>query len=358
MFPRINNVSEEHQHMLLPIEGYEKVRLMTIDEAIQPLIPLFPEASLEEKVWVAKQRCRNPDDGLTQDESVSIMLYTIEWTPSEQSLYAILNKSLREENRNILKPWFPYLRLFISALLKLPPVYRIVYRGMKGDMTKKYSSDENSVWWGFSSCTDKMKVLESDQFCGKTGIRTIFNIECIGGRSIRNHSYYPEENEIILLPGRYLRPRSIDHYTSDDGLCIIQLYEIDPPYPLLKLPDNNPWRRFAPGLSLLGKCLNSDCIANRKEVIVPIGLGDFDVLIDTNATTSKCPICARYVEISKLGFSECQWRIDGIKQISSEAPFTFSEGWSHAPRHSLLEYNLDGFNWRQLKVKTKPQDSS
>lgn len=352
---RVNDLPEEPERILLPIEGYEKARLMSLDEAVKPLIPLFPEGDLQSKVWVVKELCKNPDDGLSQDESASIMLYTIEWTPSEQSLYVILNKNLRSQDRNVLKPWFPYLRLFIGALLQLPPINDTFHRGVRGDMSANYLSNNNLIWWGVSSCTVNIQLLESDQFCGKVGVRTIFSIKCIDGRNIKNHSYHREENEILLLPGRYLRSRGPNgHYVSADGLHIIQLDEIQPEYPLLKLPDNSLWRRFSPGLSLLGECLNSQCAAHKKEVIIPIGLRNFDVLVDADSTNSKCPICAHYVDASKLGFNECQWRIDGIKQKLSQAPFSFSEEWSDTRGYSLVEYDLTGFTFRQIKVQTKP----
>jgi len=36
------------------------------------------------------------------------------------SLYRVLNKTLRSEDKEILKPWFPFIRLFVNALNKLP----------------------------------------------------------------------------------------------------------------------------------------------------------------------------------------------------------------------------------------------
>ncbi len=71
-------------------------------------------------VYIVKQNCNNPEDNLTPDESASIMLYSMEWSSREKSFYFILNKSLRSENRQLLKPWFLYLRLFLHALSKLP----------------------------------------------------------------------------------------------------------------------------------------------------------------------------------------------------------------------------------------------
>ena len=122
MLSRVSDDLREDNRHLLPIEGYQNVRLVSLEEAVQPLVSLFAGDSLLSKVWVVKERCREPADGLSQDESASIMLYTLEWPNQEESLYFILNKTLRMEDRNNLKPWFPYLRLFIGALSQLPPI--------------------------------------------------------------------------------------------------------------------------------------------------------------------------------------------------------------------------------------------
>ncbi len=73
---------------------------------------------------------QNPSDGLTQDESGAIYLYTMQFH-DEPSLYILLNKSLRAENREQLKPWFPFLKLFVTALHKLPSQNKTVWRGVR-----------------------------------------------------------------------------------------------------------------------------------------------------------------------------------------------------------------------------------
>ncbi|CAF2995409.1 unnamed protein product [Rotaria sp. Silwood2] len=342
---------------MLPIEGYQDVPLVSLEEAMKPIIHLFDRDSLLTKIWVVKEQCKNPADGLSPDESGSIMLYTFEWIPIEESLYFILNKTLRMRNRELLKPWFPYLRLFIGALIQLPSINDVIYRGVKKDLKDEYPPGTDQIWWGFSSCSDSLGVLESDQFCGTNGIRTMFHIKCLDGRCIKNHTYFPTEKEIILLPGRYLRVGTC--YNSQDGLRMIRLDEIEPPHKLLKLPDELPWRRVKPGISLLGKCKNSNCKAYEKEVVIPIGFRKFDVLTDSDSSNAKCPMCAKYVDTLKLGFNKCQWKMSGIKQArQSEPPERFSEDWSNTHGNSLLEYNLKDSIWRQLIIEAKPTNSN
>ncbi len=69
---------------------------------------------------------------------------------------------------------------------------------------------------------------------GKSGTRTIFSIQTDSAKLIRAHSYFENENEILLPPGIYLKV--VGSLSSADGLHIIHLREIPPPFPLLAEP--------------------------------------------------------------------------------------------------------------------------
>ncbi|CAF1362895.1 unnamed protein product [Adineta ricciae] len=229
---RFSDILAEPKRMLLPIQGYEKMPIVSLEEAVQPLISSVPQ--VEQMAWIAKQNCLNPQHGLTADESAAIMIYTMEWEPNESSFYLILNRTLRSPNRDQLKPWFLYLRLIINALGKLPTTQQNVYRGVKLDLSDQYKKDSTVVWWGFSSCTSSIEKLENEQFLGKTGERTFFSIECKSGKSIQSHSYYETEDEVLLFPARQFRVTGC--LDQGNGLHHITLKEIDPPFDLLKLP--------------------------------------------------------------------------------------------------------------------------
>ncbi|CAF0728027.1 unnamed protein product [Adineta steineri] len=78
-----------------------------------------------------------PEDELSQDESASIHLYTMEWKVHDNSLYAMLNRTLRLADRRKLQPWFRYLKLFLTAFFRLPPSkYGTVWRGIPEDLKK------------------------------------------------------------------------------------------------------------------------------------------------------------------------------------------------------------------------------
>lgn len=111
-------IDQEPEQLLKAIKGYEKEELVSLEQACEPLSHILDE--LEDNIHIAKNNSRKPADGLTQDESASIHLYTMEWHESKHSLYAVLNRTLRTPERQILRPWFKYLKLFLTALFKLP----------------------------------------------------------------------------------------------------------------------------------------------------------------------------------------------------------------------------------------------
>jgi hypothetical protein len=226
---RITDVGQESLEMLLPISGYEEMPLVSLEDAVEKLVHILPR--VQTYAHVAKEKCTNPADNLTQDESASIMLYTMGWEPSNKCLYFVLNAALRSKDRGKLKPWFLYLRLLFNALFRLPSISRTVFRGIKLDLGKQYVTGNTVVWWGFSSCTVALSVLQTEEFLGEIGFRTMFTIECLNGKEIRKHSYFSSEDEILLLPATHFKV--IDCLNQCD-LKIIHLQEIVPRFPLLE----------------------------------------------------------------------------------------------------------------------------
>ena len=112
--------------------------------------------------------------------------------------------------------------------------HRTIWRGVPEDLTSLYLKGKKFTWWGVSSCSSSISVLQSPQYVGMSGTRTMFSIETNSGKLIRSHSYFKHEEEIVLPPGIYLEV--IDKFSSADGLNIIHLREISPPYKMLADP--------------------------------------------------------------------------------------------------------------------------
>ena len=219
---RFLDAGEEPHQALLPIEGYEKAPLVSLQEAIQPIKSLLYNA--DSMVEIARRNSRKPADGLTPDESAAIHLYTMQWPKPHRSLFTLLNEKLRFQDRNTLILWFLFLKLFFTALYKLPSFKGTIWRGVRGNLSDQY--DEDQIWWGASSCTETMQTMQT--FVGVDGARTIFNIECISGKAIRPHSYFKTENEILLMPGSYFQV--VSKWKPAKGFYMIHLREKTPPY--------------------------------------------------------------------------------------------------------------------------------
>ena len=232
-FTSLHDLDGEKQ-MLLPLAGYETQPLVSLEQAVQSLVHLFND-DIHRYVYIAKQNTRVPKDDLTCEESAAIHLYSMQWSPVHDSLYIHLNRALRAVDRQAITPWFSYLKLFLTALFKLPSSHRTIWRGVKGDLSAQYNKDQDIIWWGVSSCAVSVSVIE--QFIGQSGTRTIFSIEAINAKLIREHAYFKEEDEIILPPGTSLKV--IDKMQPAPNLTIIHLREVTPPFPLITLPSND-----------------------------------------------------------------------------------------------------------------------
>ena len=235
---RMFDIVKGPKRMLMPVAGFQNMPLVTLEEAVVPLMDQLPD--IRTYVDVAKSRCDpSPVDGLTVDESASVMLYTMEWEPQNECLYVVLNAMLRTEDRRKLKPWFSYLKLVLTALSRLPSSSQRVYRGVKKDLSGEYTKGEKLIWWAFSSCALSVEVLENEQFLGKTGVRTLFTIECTSGKDVSRLSYYETEEEILLPPARQFQVVSSLQLASD--LHMIQLKEIESPFIVLpKISQSTP----------------------------------------------------------------------------------------------------------------------
>ena len=177
---RFLDVGQEPRRMLQPIEGYQKMPLLTLDKAVEPIVFCCPD--IHRRVFIAMSSCENPLDDLNQNESASIFLYTMEWEPRNECLYYVLNKTLRTENRQQLKPWYSYLRLIITALQKLPPQKLTVWRGVTLDLSREYEIGQRYVWWAFHHALDRWLFLNRSSFLVQLDLEHYLILNVITGK--------------------------------------------------------------------------------------------------------------------------------------------------------------------------------
>jgi len=214
----------EPKKIIRSINDYEQISLVTLEEAVEPLIDIIPQ--VQDMVKLVKETCQQPKDNLSIDESASIMLYTMEWIPKENSFYYIFNRKLHTDNQDELKPWYYYLKLFSISLSKLPRLSkRIIYRGIKLNFKNEYFLDKIFLWYEYSSCTSSIEIFDKEKiYFGDKDNRTLFIIHSENGIDISQHSFYKIKYEILLPPGQLFQV--VSYRQSNNGLCIIILREI------------------------------------------------------------------------------------------------------------------------------------
>ncbi|CAF1370925.1 unnamed protein product [Didymodactylos carnosus] len=204
-----NMINDIRAH-LGPIVGYTEERLLPLYKACAPLANIIHDLSVYVQMAL-DETPEEPPDGLTIDESAAIRLYTTEWpvklkhTGAPRSLYSMFNYTLKTADRDDLRPYFKYLKLFLTALTKLPCVPQLtVWRGVTKNLSAEFPPGTPVTWWGFSSCTTALTVLENNMYLGTMGERTLFFVEAINGRTVQAHSHFVTEEEILLLPGTHM----------------------------------------------------------------------------------------------------------------------------------------------------------
>jgi hypothetical protein len=70
---KFSDFVSEPQGILPPIRGFEEKPLVSLEKAIKPLVSLVPQ--IDHMVWTVKNTIRELKDGLSLDESASIMLW-------------------------------------------------------------------------------------------------------------------------------------------------------------------------------------------------------------------------------------------------------------------------------------------
>lgn len=201
---------------LTPIFGYQKLPLVSLIEAVRPLIK--PTNGWNKYIGEAYTDCHFPSEhNLTREESAAIYLYTM-----QTSFYGELNKTLRQKNRKEIEPWFPFLKLFNSALDKLPDYRGVLWRGVNINLSKEFKGDKVYTWWPFTSCSEVPEVVKSFMDAMES---TLFTIDSKNGKVISLYSYFPNEKEVLLRMGTTFN--AVDDPTTFSELNLIHLIDIN-----------------------------------------------------------------------------------------------------------------------------------
>ena len=166
--------------------------------------------------------------GLSEDEIMALAFYTFDLcfnaASREANFYFQLNKMLQKRNFEEITKWKGYLFFLQSALSKFPPQELKTFRGIpdKQIFQENYTKGRRIHSSSFSSSTtNKAKAIEFSQPGGIVLCIDIFN-----GRSIKDYSVIPEEEEILLSPNMaFTVTRSMYH---EDGVDYVDLLQDRP----------------------------------------------------------------------------------------------------------------------------------
>ena len=206
---------------LPPVYGYHAEKIVSLEKALEPVESEIDE--LPRFIKIAKQYCHFPSEhGLSQDQSAAVYIYTMEW--GDTTLYRVLNNALRAENRKALKIWFPYMKLFDTALDLLPTVKENLWRGVPLDFGKNFTKNQLITWWSVNSCSSSVHVIKD--FLGNGKNSTLFLIEAMNGKKVSGYTEYENEDEVILKMGTQFRVKG-DPLEQTNGSYLVHLAEVD-----------------------------------------------------------------------------------------------------------------------------------
>mmetsp|Transcript_143485 Transcript_143485/g.250451 ORF Transcript_143485/g.250451 Transcript_143485/m.250451 type:complete len:1549 (-) Transcript_143485:370-5016(-) len=146
--------------------------------------------------------------GLTESDLQAIYIFTY-----ESPIYRMLNQLLMKNEALDLAPWTDFLYHLIEGLKKLAPVKQQVFRGITyaldpAKWEEMYSVGSTVTWYNFSSASAEKGVVEG--FLGDNNYdATLFIINHFSGRKIASFSFYPDEEEVLFLPGSRFKVKNV-----------------------------------------------------------------------------------------------------------------------------------------------------
>ncbi|CAF3490297.1 unnamed protein product, partial [Rotaria sp. Silwood2] len=178
-------VDNEYNPRLFPlINDFLTYELVTLEPCLEPIVVRI--YLLDQIIQIVK------DKYLTRDESATIFLYTIEWDGS--TLYQMINRDLHSEEQPVPTSWLPYLKLFFTALNKLPNIQMNAWRSIQEDTIKELDKNDEFIWWNITSSSSSIDVIKDFIEINSR----LLVIKTTTGKNISNYSNFPDQHEIIL----------------------------------------------------------------------------------------------------------------------------------------------------------------
>lgn len=211
---RSGDLSISKQNTAKLIEGYEKEPVVSLEEALGPFHGEIDQ--LPERIKEAKTKCYYPSKHqLTRDESAAIYIHSMNW--KKTCVYDKLQAALKSGNQAEAKRWFKFLKLYKSALDKLPEAKGNVWQGTAYDEQKKklLTSDEQPLYVGMGSCSPSDKALKKQLEKDSIGKKILVGYgPFVKAKDVTGYTAGDQE-EFVIFPGSKLAKADVE--SDPDG---------------------------------------------------------------------------------------------------------------------------------------------
>ena len=141
---------------------------------------------------------------------LAIYLYT-----ANLKLFEGVNYNLK--SLSISSPWFGFIGCLFQGLKLLPCYIGECYRAIDSRFDNQIYGLENTIEWNCFSVSNYDWKNSSELIKLKRGM--VFIIKSKTGKNISKYSKYPQENEIVFLPGTKFK---VTNYYVPDIICLAQ----------------------------------------------------------------------------------------------------------------------------------------
>lgn len=215
---RVKDVGKENpQSFGEPIRGLSMVSPMTLSNAIKPLVKIVPDIQANTEKALAFAANKSAPSGVAKDGVAAVHLLTQEC--ESDSLYTLVNRRLRDTNRDSLQPFFPILKHLLTTLSPWPTADLPVWRGVDKDLSGAFRVGQTVLWWGFGSGTTDRNAMDHPAILGNNMERTLFKIQTVKGHLVGKYTTRNDPHEVLLAPGLFFEVTDV--VDAGDGLTWI-----------------------------------------------------------------------------------------------------------------------------------------
>ena len=156
------------------------------------------------------------------DNNCTIFVYDSSPVSLETGFFQVLNLAMLSATRTLIQPFFPFLRLLLKAMQKLPRFsgHRL-YRPACFDFTSVYVKNCDVIEWTFTSCSTE-KIIDPFVFCFVSGELAGVDISMFSRCGKKNRP------EVLMFPGLTYNVADIELKSAQNKEITLRLLPFHP----------------------------------------------------------------------------------------------------------------------------------